>query len=310
MVMSVVLSTQMYAMREASGDSLHAQDIDYARSAEQVLVNIIQAQTAIDVSSNGLEAYGMDYTRAFTIRYIDEDDDPTTVENNKLVIDPDTLIDDDETVVCEYVSKLEAEKQPVVRIRNGQELPNGGLSFAADLPVYVEGDDNVDGDVKPALVTGDAVTLLSTEWQDASSHAGIDVRRASSTDYNAVIMTGNTDREFPSVDGEGAYNGGLENVLRFQEKWSGETVTFRGSIIDIWRSETANSPWHYGSYYTALNRDWGYDELYRTGAPPGIPRLFGLKELAWERSTFEAEGWTYAIHGNSPGSTTSPNGVY
>ena len=110
MVMSVVLSTQMYAMREASGDSLHAQYIDYARAAEQVLVNIIQAQTAIGVTTNGLEAYGMDYTRAFTIRFIDEDDDPTTVENNRLVIDPDLSVQNDETIVCEYVSILESEE--------------------------------------------------------------------------------------------------------------------------------------------------------------------------------------------------------
>jgi type II secretory pathway pseudopilin PulG len=110
MAMAIVLSTQIYAMREASGDSLHAQYIDYARAAEQVLVNIIQAQTAIGVSTNGLEAYGMDYARAFTIRFIDEDDDPTTVENNRLVIDPDVSIDGDESVVCEYVSPLETEE--------------------------------------------------------------------------------------------------------------------------------------------------------------------------------------------------------
>jgi len=201
--------------------------------------------------------------------------------------------------------------QPVVRIRNGQELPDGGLSFASDLPVYIEGDFNVDGDVKPALVTGDAVTLLSTEWQDARSRAGIDVRRASSTDYNAVIMTGNTDSEFPTADVKGAYNGGLENVLRFQENWSDQTVQFRGSIIDIWKSEIADSAWHYGSYYTAPNRDWGYDELYRTDAPPGIPRLFGLEELAWTRSTFEAEGWTYGSRNvASPNGLISPNQIY
>jgi hypothetical protein len=89
----------------------------------------------------------------------------------------------------------------------------------------------------------------------------------------------------------GQYNGGLENVLRFLEKWSGQTVSFRGSIIDIWYSEIADSEWSYGSYYTAPNRDWGYDEIYRTAAPPGIPRVFGIEEIAWRRSSWDEQGW-------------------
>ena len=181
--------------------------------------------------------------------------------------------------------------QPVLRVRNGRDLPNGGLTFASDLPVYVEGNYNVDSGVKPGLVAADAVTLLSKAWQDALSGSGIGSRVADSSTYNAVIMTGNT----PTLPFEGSlggqYNGGLENVLRFLERWSGKTVTFRGSIIDIWFSEIAVGEWQYGHYYTAPNRDWGYDEMFRTAAPPGIPRVFGIEELAWSPSSWEDEGW-------------------
>jgi len=176
--------------------------------------------------------------------------------------------------------------QPAVRLRNGTELPDFGLTFASDLPVYIEGDYNTDGGTKPALVTGDAVTLLSVDWQDARSASGIGTRLADHTAYNTVIMTGNTET-IPGVQ----YNGGLENVLRFLENWSGKTVTYRGSIIDLWFSQIADGPWEYGDYYTAPNRNWGYDPIYLTEAPPGVPRVFGLEQLAWDESTWEAEDW-------------------
>lgn len=166
---------------------------------------------------------------------------------------------------------------PAVRLRNGRDLPDGGLTIASDLPVYVEGDYNVADDPHtPSLVAGDAVTFLSRDWQDArSADNNCENRVARSTTYYTVIMTGNQETT------PGQYNGGLENVLRFLEKWSGKTVTYRGAIIDIWYSEVVTGAWHYGQYYKAPRRNWGYDEIYRTDAPPGMPRVFGLEELCW-----------------------------
>jgi hypothetical protein len=163
---------------------------------------------------------------------------------------------------------------------------------ASDLPVYVEGSFNTN-DTKTALIAGDAVTMLSRDWQDARSSAdsGTD-RRAVDTEYNAVIMTGNEETA------AGDYNGGLENVLRFLENWSSRTVKFRGSIIDLWTSEIATGDWYYGDgapdglfRYQAPNRDWGYDDMYRFETPPGMTRVFGMEELEWSRSTWAREGW-------------------
>ena len=121
---------------------------------------------------------------------------------------------------------------PCVRIRNGRQLPQGGLTFASDLPIYVEGNYNVTNP-QPALIAGDAVTFLSSAWQDARTWSGdLNDRVPTSTTYKTVIMTGNSKTSW------GKYNGGLENVLRFLEKWGGYTVTYRGSIIDLWYSET------------------------------------------------------------------------
>ncbi len=175
--------------------------------------------------------------------------------------------------------------QPCVRIRNGTSLPHGGLTFASDLPIYVEGDYNI-GTVRPALLTGDAVTFLSRSWQDAYSSQSMALRSPANSTYNTVIMTGNSPTSW------GNYNGGLENVLRFLEDWSGKTVTYRGSIIDLWHSEIATGAWRYGSpVYTAPTRNWGYDPIYNTQVPPGMTRVFGVEVLTWEESSWAAEGW-------------------
>ena len=174
---------------------------------------------------------------------------------------------------------------PAVRLRNGEELPAFGLTVGSDLPLYVDGDYNTDGGVKPALVAGDAVTLLSSDWQDVRSTGPLTDRVPVDTTYNAVVMTGN----YSTTPG-GNYNGGLENVLRFLEQWTGHTVTYRGSIIDLWFSEIAQGLWG-SSYYSPPYRDWGYDSLYRSSSPPGVLMVFAVEQIHWVESTWAAEGW-------------------
>ncbi len=173
---------------------------------------------------------------------------------------------------------------PCVRLRNGGTIqPNGGLSIVSDLPLYIEGNYNTNS-TKPALVAGDAVSLLSSDWQDAKSALNLNKREPSDTIFNTVIMTGNSETTW------GNYNGGLENVLRFLEDWGGDTVTFRGSIIDLWYSEVAKGEWSYGNpIYKAPARDWGYDNIYRSQSPPGMTRVFGMEEIQWQRTTFDRE---------------------
>ena len=175
---------------------------------------------------------------------------------------------------------------PCVRLRNGDHIDAlHGFSLASDLPVYVEGNYNTSNST-PALVAGDAVTFLSQAWQDArSADNNCNNRVAQSTEYRTVVMTGN------SATAWGDYNGGLENVLRFLERWSNKTVTYRGSIIDLWFSEVVTEPWEYGRYYTAPRRNWGYDTMYLTRNPPGMTQVYGMEELLWTRTSWSAEGW-------------------
>ncbi|MFO1490050.1 MAG: hypothetical protein U1F77_17595 [Kiritimatiellia bacterium] len=174
---------------------------------------------------------------------------------------------------------------PVVRLRNARDLKaTAGISFASDRPMYIEGNYNTVSR-KPALIAADAITFLSETWQDSHSHFAKSTRQAGSTEYNAVIMTGNSETT-PYVQ----YNGGLENVLRFLEYWgSSVTATFRGSIIDLWYAESATGAWN-GNYYEPPRRDWAYDSIYDTQAPPGMTEGFAYDEVAWKEMNWSNAG--------------------
>jgi hypothetical protein len=167
---------------------------------------------------------------------------------------------------------------PVVRIKNASTLPTGGLTIATDLPLYVWGNYNTTAKKGSALLC-DAITLLSPAWLDSRSNQILDNRIPTNQAVNACIMTGHV--ETPNG---GTYSGGLENLFRFLEKWDGVTVTYRGSIIDLWFSRYATATWG-GSYYNPPNRNWGYDTdlLSPSNWPPGTPRVQTVQRGTWRQ---------------------------
>ena len=177
-----------------------------------------------------------------------------------------------------------------VKVTNGAELATP-LTVASDNPLYVRGDYNVVNKVGSALL-GDAITVLSNSWGRVGQPGGdpdddiaystrpLGSRVAATTTLNAALMLGNTETSW------GKYNGGVENVLRFMEKWSGRTLTYRGSIIDLWYSEQATGDWRYGSpVYQAPSRDWSFDTDFLTVAnlPPFTPRAYTVRVSDWRR---------------------------
>ncbi len=194
-------------------------------------------------------------------------------------------------------NKVFGSRLPVVRLRNAENINlSRGLTVVSDMPVYIEGNFNTTNRFStnnlPCMVAADAVTMLSTNWQDAlSSNNACSTRIAGNTTYNTVIMTGNTDTT------SGKYNGGLENVLRFLEDWGSsprKTVTYKGSIIDLWKSQIGKKAWQSPStstYYNAPTRTWGYDYIFRHSAPPGMTRVYGMEELDWQVITWQQAGW-------------------
>ena len=182
-----------------------------------------------------------------------------------------------------YISETQGvTNNKAIRLTNGSSLPTGGLTVASDNPVYVKGSYNT-VNKKGAAIMGDAVTFLSNNWNDANAvNAGspFSNRGASDTTVNAAVVTGN------STTSIGNYNGGLENLPRFLENWTGKTFTYKGSLIDLWQSQQGTGAWQYGSpKYTAPNRVWSYDTDFNNPAnlPPGTPRVRTLARTQWAR---------------------------
>jgi hypothetical protein len=168
-----------------------------------------------------------------------------------------------------------AGTEQAIRLVNGEELKSG-LTIASDNPMYTLGNYNTVNKKAAALYT-DALTVLSNSWQDSKSSWGLNSRIASNTTVNAAFMTGNTNSE------GNHYSGGLENLPRFLESWSGKTFTYKGSMVDLWFSEQATGVWSYGSYYTAPNRNWTFDMdfLDPTNLPPGTPQVNAVLKVSW-----------------------------
>jgi hypothetical protein len=191
---------------------------------------------------------------------------------------------------CAQGTRTSANPCPAVRLINGSAInATGGLTVASQNPVYIQGDYNTamtgTGGTShpPAAVLADAVTVLSNNWSDtnaATSSSALSSRNASSTTVNAALATG------PSNEStSGAGNGQLENDIRFLENWSGQTMTYSGSIVDLWHSMQVTAPWqNTGVYYNAPIRNWSYDTLFNTNPPPGTPRGVVMTRGQWSQN--------------------------
>ncbi len=179
---------------------------------------------------------------------------------------------------------LDSSTLPAVRLVNGQQLPSSGLTVATALPIYVKGDYNTTTDgshyskalgdttyTRPAALLGDAISLLSANWKDNyNASTSLSSRTPANICLNAATLEG-------IVPSDGShYSGGVENFLRLLENWSGYTVTYNGSIVVMFPSQYATSPWKTtGNYYNAPSRQWGFDPNFQdsTKLPPLTPQL-------------------------------------
>lgn len=163
------------------------------------------------------------------------------------------------------------------RLKNGSEL-HTAVTIASENPVYTLGNFNTTNK-KAAAIMADALTILSTSWNDANSSKALSYRTAANTTVNAAYMTGN---KASGAGGGSSYSGGFENLPRFLENWSGKTFTWVGSAVDLWQSRQAVGTWG-GSYYSPPNRNWTFDInfLDPTLLPPGTPLISIVMKTSW-----------------------------
>lgn len=180
-----------------------------------------------------------------------------------------------------------------VRLTNAATVPAGasstvsngkGFSVATNGGLYIKGDYNTttpamsDGSTNPALLMADAVTLLSTAWDDTNANQPIASRiSASSTTLNAGILTGNTSATSSTA------SGGAQNLIRYLEDWTGKDVVINGSIGRLFDSQSFTSVYQQpGSVYLIPNsRNFVFDSALQNHPPAGSPTT-----TAFSRGTF------------------------
>ena len=188
-----------------------------------------------------------------------------------------------------WVSQTNASSGVGVRLVNGSTLPSSGgkgMTVVSQNPVYIEGDYNTVNKV-PAAVMADAITVLSNNWKtnnsDTKGNQTADQRPAATTTVNAAFATG------PSAESTlNAGNGQLENSIRFLEDWTGQTINYMGSLVELWHSQQASGAWRSpgngpGQFYDAPARNWAYDTSFNTTPPPGTPMGVILVKGQWSR---------------------------
>ena len=166
-----------------------------------------------------------------------------------------------------------------VRLTNGVVIPTNGTSVANALgftlatinPLYVWGDYNCPNAADlgttnvaqtfPASLISDAITVLSSNWKDTTygTNSNLTLRPAAATDtINAAIIAGTV---FTTGTGVGNWSGGVHNMTRLLESWTGSTLTLNSSLVMLYNSAYATNQYqNAGLYYRAPTRNFNYEQ--------------------------------------------------
>jgi hypothetical protein len=202
-----------------------------------------------------------------------------------------------------------------VVLRNASVLPSlpsdlsrrdDGLTFATNGPVYIMGNYNADGSSStgsssapdttnpltntelPALVAADAVTLLSSVYNDGDmgQSAKSTLNTAAFTEVSTGIISGivPTNLNTSGVGTNNQWAGGVHNFVRFLENWTNKTYRYRGSVVCLYENEVSKGPWYqsvFTYWYNFPQRDVGYHTYFAGGKfPPGLPVMRTVRRIS------------------------------
>ena len=119
---------------------------------------------------------------------------------------------------------------------------------------------------------------------DTNSNKSLGSRPAQDTTVNAAFLGGIV--QTTNSAGVGHYSGGVENFPRFLEDWSGKTITYNGSMVVMFPSQSATNFWvspSLANYYTAPTRKWAFDSnfLDYRKLPPVTPQVRKVIRGQW-----------------------------
>jgi hypothetical protein len=188
-----------------------------------------------------------------------------------------------------YIADLRsrnATTNTAVRLVNGLTLPTNGLTIATLNPIYIQGNYNCPNAAYlgttntsasvPSSVVADALTILSSAWNDSTSMSGTYSSRnwtPPNTTINTAIISGMV---YSTGPGATEFCGGVVNQPRLLENWNGQTLTLNTSIVNLYNSVRVTSQFQNpGNYYNAPSRNFNFDTSFTlpTRLPPGTPRI-------------------------------------
>jgi hypothetical protein len=222
--------------------------------------------------------------------------DISKIENNTSGMSPTYKAAGFNGIVYIYDNSNTASTRRAVRLLNGTKIPSMGLTVVSQNAVYIQGNYNTGGNPPsnsgdpttpqvsgytraPCAVIADAVNLLSNSWLDANSTAGTGSRVASNTTVNTAILGGIVPTS--PVGGDGKYSGGAENFPRFLEDWSHATITYYGSMVELYQSGQSTGKWGSANVYVPPTRKWYFDTNFKTKPPPGSLMLYAYNKGRW-----------------------------
>ena len=187
-----------------------------------------------------------------------------------------------------YVADLRSyspAELPAVRVTNGAVIPTNGWTLVTPNPLYVQGHYNLGpggtpGSTNttktyPASLVSDAITILSTGWDDRTyTNAILGARNAIDTTVNAALLTGIVYSTATDWTDTNHFSGGMQNMPRLLENWNGDTLTLNTSMVNFYPSVRATNFFkNPGIYYNAPTRRFSFDQNFNdpTKLPPGTP---------------------------------------
>lgn len=179
-----------------------------------------------------------------------------------------------------------------VRLKNAETLPNYtdgtgqqlGFAVVTEHGLYVQGNYNTSasGSVRPpSVLMGDAVTVLSGNWDDSRSAGNVFDRPATSVTINSAILTGNT----PSDPTTNENSGGVQNLIRLLENWSGQSLTIEGSLGQLFTSRYMTGRFRGNNYNISSSGDADY--VYQLPEPRTLifDQVLANQPPSWSPST-------------------------
>ena len=180
--------------------------------------------------------------------------------------------------------------------------PNTGNNFQPGCVGGVGFGNNPGVDHVSAAVIADSLTVLSNAWNDIRSfrqphdtgpggYTNADARQAADTWYRLAIVSGkglSFTRPTNNANDHSDFgtDGGAHNFVRYVERWGGETLNYRGSLISFFSSRQA-----VGTYkccdivYGPPSRGYAFDSdmLVPNLLPPRTPMFRDMNTLSFRQ---------------------------